>query len=474
MKPIFVVLLIILVCPLSISEEYPRLKPRDYILPIRREYAGYGPLELIEASLVLSGLTYEETGPYLGKSKELITRFKEYLETSGGPESAYRRGELILDFLHESLFVRYDEFQTRTDVVFDSGVYNCVSSAVFYAALAIAAGLEVNTVNTEDHVFCSVRTEKGEIDVETTSPYGFNPGTKREFTDSFGKTGFTYVPPGNYAKRDPGDELKLLSFILQNRIAELQKIKNYFESVGLSVDRHALLGDNTSFQLMITEFVNYAAHLNKEGRYEEAISFLDYARERYRTGGVFRDIYATLTNNFSIVLTDQRRFDEAAAYIDEWEGEGMISSTEAEELRGLVADRKAYVLVNEEAPGIAEKELDEIYAKGSLRKDRYVEYIVYLYGKMAEEAGKRRDWLQAADIMEAAIQKIGNQPRLDSALKGYRNNFAISVHNQFADLYNSKQFQEARDVVEEGLRLIPNNKTLKQDLEIIRDTLSSQ
>ncbi len=457
-----------------VADDYPRLLPESHIIPIRSEYESYQALDVIEVSLILSGLRQEETEVYLEKADALIQDFKAFIHEKGNPESFYEKGELILDYLHETMFEQYQEFQTRTDVLLDTGVYNCVSSAVFYAAFGISIGLEVDTVNTDDHVFCSVRTEKGSIDVETTSPYGFNPGTKREFIDSFGKTGFTYVPPGNYAKREPGDMLPLLSFILQNRIASLQKEKKYFESVGLSVDRYAMLGNEKAFNLMLTEFINYAAYLNKQGRYAAAVDFLQYARERYRVGNAFEGINKTLTNNLSILWTDEGQFEKAEGEIEKWEEESFIPDDYAAELKDLVYDRKAYTIVNNEEPDSAEKALDRLFKENDLSKERYIEYIVFLYGKRAEAAGKEGAWLEAAGYMEQAIRKVGYQPQLERALKGYRGNYAIFVHNTFAELFNAKQFDEAGRVVEEGLKIVPESETLRRDLEILRKATASE
>ena len=67
----------------------------------------------------------------------------------------------------------------------------------------------------------SVLVNGQQIDVETTNPFGFNPGARKDFTDSFGKvTGFAYVPPGNYSDRRSIGEKELLSLILYNRVSE--------------------------------------------------------------------------------------------------------------------------------------------------------------------------------------------------------------------------------------------------------------
>jgi hypothetical protein len=456
--------------------DFPRTVPEDYIFSVRDDYTEYDGTQIIEASLLLSGVKRADLEPYVRKAEAMLRDFHEFIEAGGAESdenseynsdynSDYKKGEAVLTFLHDRVFKQYSELQTRTNVVLDTGVYNCVSSAVFFAALAKSLGMSVDAVSTDDHVFCSIVTEKGEIDVETTSAHGFDPGVKREFTDSFGKTGFTYVPPGNYSRRNQGDLLDLLSFILQNRVAELQKRDDYFNTVGISVDRYALLGDEKAKELLITELINYAASLNKQGRYIEGIDFLDYADDRYNTGTGFYDIYATLTNNVAVQYTEEHRFQEAAALIGDWKERKIVTSEGAADLEGIIYDREAFISVQHDESKTAEALVKDLYNRGKITRARYVEFIVYLYGKQAESAGNRQDWLSAAEIMADALGLTGDHPQLTRALKGYRDNYAIQVHNQFAGLYNAGEYRKANDLVADALSLVPENRLLLQDLD---------
>jgi hypothetical protein len=100
------------------------------------------------------------------------------------------------------------------------------------------------------------------VDVETTILYGFDPGTKREFRDAFGKaTGFAYVPPGNYRDRTAIDRRTLFSLVLANRIFDAESSGRFFEAVGLAADRWALLGGGPGvpFEELVDRMVNYGA-----------------------------------------------------------------------------------------------------------------------------------------------------------------------------------------------------------------------
>ncbi len=453
----------------SRTGDFPRIEPREEMFRIREDRNELSGETVIRHSLFLSGAAKGDFPPYLQIYREKVEQFRQ--TAAGEIESPYRLGEEVLYFLHDTLFKRYNEYQTRTDVLFDTGVHNCVSSAVVYAAFALDFGLPVESINTPDHVLCAVTTEKGKIDVETTTVYGFHPGIKREFTDSFGKTGYTYVPPGNYSKRERGDVVTLLSFILQNRIAELQRSDNYFESVGLAVDRYALLGTAKAHDEMILEFINYTALLNRERRYLEGLDFLVYADERYSTENRFDELYDTLTNNAVVLLSDKGEYRRTEELIRSWADAGIIHAGQSQALYEILYDKELYeaahTLDHEEALSL----VDEYYASGKIGRERYEEFVVFLFGKKAEEFARRRMWLEAADAAARGLEKLGNSRQLERAVEGYRNNFAVSVHNEFAKLYNRKRYTEAKVLVEEGLEKLPDNPILLKDLETITRTL---
>ncbi len=176
------------------------------------------------------------------------------------------------------MFRKYDERQTRLDVLLATGRFNCVSSAVLYGLLARSLGLEFRAVQTPDHAFIRVLRTKG-WDVETTNPYGFDPGSRREFTDSFGRvTGYSYVPPGQYSRRKELGDKGLLALILYNRNAYDTEAGRYLEALQPAVDAHALRRDAESARAagpVLPERGLLSTAM--AGRYEEGVGFLDEA-----------------------------------------------------------------------------------------------------------------------------------------------------------------------------------------------------
>ena len=148
-----------------------------------------------------------------------------------------------------------------------------------------------------------------------------------------------------------------------------------------------------------------------------------------------------------------------------WLENKIITSAQTVDLERIVYDRQAFIAVQGDDSGAAEELVKDLHGRGKLADERYTEFIVYLYGKQAEEAGRQQDWLAAAGLMDEAINLVGDHPQLTRAWKGYRDNYAIQVHNEFANIFNSGKYSEAYDLVEAALELVPESRLLQQDLE---------
>ena len=217
---------------LEAQTAFPSLDWDPTALKLSRAAGAYTWQELAEIALWASGAEQSpprRSGAQNPSYMEIIASAAVELAASPAlPANQRGRAEYVLTFMYERFLRNYSALQTRLDEVFVSGRYNCVSSAVFYTILASSIGLEVQGVMTRDHAFVTVNTGGELIDVETTNPYGFNPGSRREFQDAFGAvTGFAYVPARNYRDRVNISPLELVSLILSNRITELETRGRY-------------------------------------------------------------------------------------------------------------------------------------------------------------------------------------------------------------------------------------------------------
>ncbi|MEW5817731.1 MAG: hypothetical protein AB1798_20345 [Spirochaetota bacterium] len=451
------------------SREKPQITPGSYYVELGKKSEPLSVDELIEGALRLSGTQDDKLDQlkkkmhnYVGGVKTSVAGFKELYDVGNG----------VLEYMHKYILREYSEFQTRLDVLLETGGFNCVSSAVLFMILGRAVGLTVQGVSTADHVFCSVIIDGTAIDVETTNPYGFDPGTKREFFDAFGNTGYTYVPPGNYRLRNSTGEKGLLSFILQNRISMLEKKNAFAESIELASNRYALLKNESAYKDMVREFINYAAYLNQKGEYAEALDFLDTLRALYGEDDLYIPIANILVYNQAVEDINAMEYQAARAALDKRVKNKDIAEKEYHRLLAMISEREAYNAVQKLAFDEALRVVQRLYTTGSLQDDKYREYVVYLFGKKAEDTAVEDGWLKAAEVLKAGVSLIGQDQRLVNAWNGYRANFANESHNKFADLFNSRKFKEAKALLESALENVPDSTLLQKDLKIVNEQLS--
>ncbi len=467
---LFLLILLFFIGPFGFSSETPRIGPSTVARRLAAENVPLSIDTLTDYALLLSEVPEEELSSYDRIIDGLIQELEGFYQRHKG-ESA--PGNIVLSFMHENATKTYREEQTRFDVLLTSGTYNCVSSSILYTILARSIGLTVGMVNTSDHVFCLVETEVGSVDVETTNVYGYNPGDKKEFHDKFGRTGYTYVPPGNYALRNETNEKGLLAFILQNRIADLERRKEYAEAAGLAVDRNTIVGSESSYVSMIKEFINYAAWLNQQGQYRDALNFIETVQKRYGEDHRYKDIASVLINNRMTVLVRDGQYEEAFEFLQTMFDRNLLDNTSRDNLFRKVEDRRIYTTIRELSFDEALTEIQESFHDRYLSGQRYEEYIEYLYLTKAEEIIGNEGWLAAIPLIEEGRDLLPNSSKLKQAEESFRYNFVVRVHNQFAELYNNKQYEQAAALLDGALRKLPANKTLLQDKNVLEKTLES-
>jgi hypothetical protein len=379
------------------------------------------PVEVIlDASLEFSGASEASAAEVKDKLVVLLRRFRDEVADVNGQAEL---GEKALAFLHKNLLTSYSLMQTRVDTAVETGVYNCVSSAVLYMIFARSVGLSVSGARTPDHAFCVVLANGQQIDVETTNPYGFNPGSKKEFSDSFGKlTGFSYVPAGNYRDRRGIGEKEMLGLILYDRVSEYGESRLYRDALQPAVSVYALMGTPEMLSVMKIALSNYVTSLGMRQDFPGAIQFLDAVKASFggiaELGDSRRDIY----HNWTVSLIRANDLSTAEALLAQPATRSSVEDADWTSLSVEVALRRAQA-----------------------------------------EAGSNGS-LAAAGLVSDGIRKLGRQPLLLQAYQAY-------IHNAFALLYNGRKLAEAKTLIEQSLPAYPESAMLQQDLDIVKKAL---
>ncbi len=391
-----------------------RLDPIAASLELSAAAEPLDPATFTRAAMIFSGVSGGKLAEAEGSIRVHTAALGEQLRGVTDPRV---QAEAALAYMHEMLLRRYDERQTGVDVLLERGSYNCVSSGVVYAILLKSLGLRVWGVRTADHAFCRVQAGEQAFDVETTSPFGFDPGTRKEFTDDFGRiTGYSYVPPSNYRDRRDIGEKELLGLILYNRSAFASERRDYPGAVPPAVDAHALLGNEESRERLVTSLLNLASWYGMSGRFGEALEFLNRAAERHGSDRLDA-LRGDLTHNW--IVTRIQRGDY----------------TEAEQL------------------------LDSQLAGGGLEKGEWKELTVYLYQVRAQKSAPG-DYGEAARLILEGLNKVGSD-------QGLAKSYEVYIHNSVVTLVRNERYEEALGVLEEALLQLPDSGVLLKDRSMV-------
>jgi len=367
-----------------------------------------------DAALAFSGLADASLPAYRRRLLDVVAGFQATVAGTFDPALLASRA---LEYLHVATLRRYDFHQVRIDTLLDDGTYNCVSSAVLYLILARSVGLSVGGVRTTDHAFCVVQVGAKTVDVETTNPYGYDPGSRKEFTDSFGKvTGFAYVPPTNYRDRTPVGERGLLALVLHDRVSFAIERGDHAAALEPAVTGWTLAGDVLAREALVTTVSNNAVLLGQSRRYDEAVTLLE---ETERAFGADADL---------VLRRQEMLHNQVGSLVEAGDLDGAESVLAAPPRSGLFepADR--------------------------------LELQVWVVQVRADRSARKKDYPAAAATVAEGIDRLGAVADLLGA-------FEVYTHNAFAQLYNARRFAEAKTLLEAALARYPASRVIKADLE---------
>ncbi len=127
---------------------------------------------------------------YLKIKSKIDYFFKNNAAKINNQDDIWQKGYLLNRAMHQYFFSNtdlnsadaYEESQSQLTEVFSSGYYNCVSSTALYLYLARRLDLDVKAVVLPTHTFVELDLHNGnKVEVETTSPTGFDWAHDRKF-----------------------------------------------------------------------------------------------------------------------------------------------------------------------------------------------------------------------------------------------------------------------------------------------------
>ena len=273
------ILFIFLICfeGLFAEEEHPSMEPLFSVFSVLGSKSEAGNTNYTADEVFEMGLLFSECERGSEVWKRCWNQFEDIKKEVTSHEimslSEEERGRAILKLLYRDYLAAYSLNQTKIDLAMDKGFYNCVSSAVLYMAAAKAAELDVRGQRTTQHAFCSIYVpmtdgkpgQLKKIDVETTNPYGFNPGSKEEIEHESQIRKYYVVPKKYYSNRTEVSDGVFTGLIAGNLCSEYIKSENYKKAVPLGAARwEAVCKENSKsaasvrneFDILAANYVN--------------------------------------------------------------------------------------------------------------------------------------------------------------------------------------------------------------------------
>lgn len=437
--------------------------------------------DLIRASLLFSSCPLESER---GIKSQLM--FSQMAQEVISPEyqkmSAYDRGEAILRLMYRETLKTYELTESNTDTMFLEGVYNCVSSSVLYYTLAKTAGLKVTAYKTVNHSFCSVSTEKGEIDVETTNPYGFDPGVKKTLP-STGANGNSYavVPKSYYNDKIKISDKLLVALIGGNNSSLAMRKNNYATSIPLTLARLAFVGEtDTSGGKELKNEVditctNYVYYLQNQRLYEDALAWLSKAISQIPTSPIWQECIDTTVYNYISFCLNKGDIKEAQNTYNAWIDLLSEDTRNQIPLNIFIAqlNTEPYTMTPDKALSYLDSMGRNPLAQTTDGKKVLIRTKEYFWQEKIKPLVEKQLFFEAATVADQGLQDIPSSALLLSLKKQCLNNHAILVHNQYATLFNQGKYQEALELLQRGIQEVPGNTTLLSDINRVQRALGN-
>ena len=471
MKKLFSVFLTFLFLPFlcfSASVEFPSLEP---LFVLEKTSSEYSPLQIIEDSLRFSGCT--ENSPVWQDCVEKYNSLQAKIADSAFqnlPE--IQKAEKILSIMYENLLVQYREKQTRLDVMFQNGTYNCVSSSLLYMALAKSAGLSVVGVKTPAHAFCSVFVDGEKIDVETTNPLGFNPGRTQILEKNGNSTRYAVIPKKNYSNRRDVSLKTFISLVGANLTSFYVEKNDYKNAVPMGATVLCFRNGENDFEISDAKDVfdvpalNFSVILEKQGFYADSVEWILAVAARY---GMDSRIQVSLNASLNNAVADfcnkgdfsaaDQIFETCKDFVSAdfmFQAQKMIflSRTQAE-LDKFGNDEAAlnFILQQYKNKVAAEKSVRQIL-------DKWQEFY---WVNLVNAQANRKNYLQASEIADEGLKSMPNSQSIKRAKSQAWFNHDAEIHNQMARFANNRQFDKAMEILQKGLEENPTSTTLQDD-----------
>ncbi len=443
--------------------------------------------EVFKLSLLFSGCGLDSTEGLhcLGQFEDIKKKVTASSIMDLGLEE---RGRAVLKLLYEDYLSAYNLNQTRTDVALQTGVYNCVSSALLYMAAAKAAGLDVRGQKTTEHAFCSIYVPGNKpetlrrIDVETTNPYGFNPGSREEIENEDKIKGYYVVPKKYYANRQEISDKAFAGLLAGNICSYCIEENDYVKAVPLGAARYELVRQEKSavttqirrdFDVLAANYVN--TEVGNALVFEEYVNWYTSFIDRWGMTDFLQKAMDTALYNLLVLCFQEKDYQQAAQSFEKYKS--YVTAKQITTCQELLADTFFSSTLEDLS---AQEQIDLINATLARPENAHEAfqkrgqlYLENAWLAILNAYMKARNYEKGYYKAEEGLAQLPKSSKIKTMRQNFYSNVIAIIHNNFADEANKGNYTRAREILEEGLVKFPNDKTLKSDLQLLNKRTSN-
>ncbi len=422
---------------------------------------------LVESSLIAEGLTDSNyINQVTQKLNDIITGIQSTPNFISLSEK--EKAKITLEYLHDNLFRTYIETETSALEVLRSGRFNCVSSSIIYNYVVDILGIESKGFIVPSHAFSVVYVDGVNIEVQTTSPNGFNPSS--ELKEEFERlTGYDYVSINeqNGENKVMVDNPKLISVQYSNLAAfTAQRTRRYNDALSYAIKALMIYPDfkdaKTNMISILLKWFQYMT--DNQRKYEDAIKLNKKSIQVFPENEDLKKNLVYIYSKYSKALTISRNGEDYRKAIELLE-EGKSYFTEekyrhefdelikvnyinyAGSLNNKAMYDQAIEIINE---GI------EKYPEESRMKDLKVN----IYTNQALYLSSNGD-MEAIDVINNAINEFTSESR-----KEMLSSKVINVYeNLWSDKITKNEYDEAFNIIQYAKDNLILNETIRKKLD---------
>jgi len=402
---------------------------------------------LKEGGLIASGVYNEDN---LTRLDNMIAESKKL---AAGNQKAL--AAKVFEFMHKTVLKKYVANATSLENVFKNNQYNCVSSTILFNILLEGNGIPAKAVvlPSQEHVF-SLLPFTPLVEVETTSPYGFDSANNAEAQTNLKKlTGAVYSSQSK--DRMEVDNIGLLAFLYVNRayFADQKKdtynaFQNMLKAVAI-YPQSAIIATNTA-----SAFVNYSAALIDKKEFTKAMAVLEEAMVELKVdkAKIYNNYRAAL-DGYITQLIDAKKYDEAYQTLKKAE---QLTGMKMPDIEENLYSRVLYSMVNNEKD--YEKALK--YAQDALKaypNSKYIQNVaVNGFNNIYEALSAKADKYPEGEELFLSWYKLKVNDQFDVVFENYYSKMGIKK-------FEDGNPDDGLKVIDKAIKQLPKSSVLKNN-----------